>query len=90
MGQLDRIRRLKEQLVPEFTIYKECQRELETLRIINEERARLGRATLVLWARSHKNLGVGVPVPPVIDVVGLVQRATGAAAGAAGKLVPGI
>jgi hypothetical protein len=89
MAQLDRIRRLKEQLVPEFTIYKECQRELEGLRILNEERARLGRATLVLWARSHKNLGVGVPVPPVIDVVGLVQKATGAAAGAAGKLVPG-
>jgi hypothetical protein len=90
MAQLDRIRRLKEQLVPEFVIYKECQRELEALRILNEDRARLGRATLVLWARSHKNLGVGVTVPPVIDMLGLVQKATGAAASSAGKLVPGL
>jgi hypothetical protein len=90
MGQLERIKRLKDQLLPEFSIYKECQRELETLRILNEERARLGRATLTLWARSHKNLGMGVAVPPVIDMVGLLRTATGSAAGAASKMVPGL
>jgi len=90
VAQLQRIKALKEQLVPEFMVYKEEQRELETLRIQAEERARLGRATLVLWARSHKNLGLGVAVPPAIDVVGLLKAATGAAAGSAGKLVPGL
>ena len=90
VAQLQRIRVLKEQLGPEFAIYKESQRELENLRIQAEERARLGRATLVLWARSHKNLGLGVAVPPTIDVMGLLKTATGAAAGSAGKLVPGL
>jgi hypothetical protein len=90
VAQLQRIKGLKEQLTPEFMVYKESQRELETLRILNEERSRLGRATLVLWARSHKNLGMGVGVPPAIDVMGLLKTATGAAAGSAGKLVPGL
>jgi len=90
VGQLQRIKLLKDQLGPEFAIYKESQRELEMLRIQAEERARLGRATLVLWTRSHKNLGLGVAVPPAIDVMGLLRTATGAAAGAAGKLVPGL
>jgi hypothetical protein len=90
VAELDRIQRLKDQLIPEFNIYKECQRELEGLRILNEERARLGRVTLTFWARSHKNLGMGVVVPPVIDMVGLLRTATGAAAGAAGKVVPGL
>ena len=83
--ELDRIQRLKEQLIPEFKIYKERQRELEALRILNEERARLGRLTLTLLARSHKNLGIGVAVPPVIEVVGLLRTATGSAAGVAAK-----
>ena len=43
--------------LPEFAICKEFQRELELLRIQAEVRARLGRATLVLSARSDKNLG---------------------------------
>jgi len=85
IAELDRIQRLKDQLIPEFNIYKESQRELEALRILNEERARLGRATLTFWARSHKSLGMGVVVPPVIDMVALLRTATGSAAGAAGK-----
>ena len=90
VAELDRIQRLKDQLIPEFGIYKESRRELESLRILNEERARLGRATLTLWARSHKNLGMGVTVPPVIDVVGLLRNATNSAANAAGRALPGL
>jgi len=90
VAELDRIQRLKDQLIPEFNIYKESQRELEGLRILNEERARLGRATLTFWARSHKNLGMGVVVPPIIDMAGLLRTATGSAVGAAAKAVPGI
>ncbi|HTQ80782.1 MAG TPA: hypothetical protein VMM92_12355 [Thermoanaerobaculia bacterium] len=90
VDELDRIQRLKDQLIPEFNIYKESQRELEALRILNEERARLGRATLTFWARSHKSLGMGVVVPPVIDMVALLRTATGSAAGTAAKAVPGL
>jgi hypothetical protein len=90
VGQLQRIKLLKEQLGPEFTIYKETQRELEMLRIQAEDRARMGRVTLVLWSRSHKNLGLGVAVPPAIDMMGMLKTASGAVAGSAGKMVPGL
>jgi hypothetical protein len=90
VGQLQRLKLLKEQLGPEFAIYKETQRELEMLRIQAEDRARMGRVTLVLWARSHKNLGLGVAVPPAIDVMGMLKAAGGAVAGSAGKVVPGL
>jgi hypothetical protein len=86
VAELDRIQRLKDQLIPEFNIYKESQRELEALRTLNEERARLGRVTLTFWARSHKNLGIGVAVPPVIDLVAILKSATGSAV----KAVPGL
>jgi hypothetical protein len=90
VGQLQRLKLLKEQLGPEFAIYKETQRELEMLRIQAEDRARMGRVTLVLWSRSHKNLGMGVAVPPAIDVMGMLKTASGAVAGSASKMVPGL
>jgi len=67
------IKSLRDQLEPEFLIYKENQAELEAMRNQTDERARLGRATLFLWARSHRNLAAGISVPPMIDVVGIMK-----------------
>jgi hypothetical protein len=73
LDRLATIKTLREQLEPEFAVYKEHQAELEGLRNLSDERAQLGRATLYLWAHSHRNLAMGVPVPPMIDVVGIVK-----------------
>jgi hypothetical protein len=67
------IKSLRDQLEPDFSIYRECQAELEMLRVSADERAKLGRITLILWGRSHRNLAAGIPVPPVIDVMGAMK-----------------
>ena len=46
---------------------------MEVLRTQADERARLGRAALFLWARSHRNLAAGIQVPPMIDVMGIMK-----------------
>jgi hypothetical protein len=67
------IKLFRDQLEPDFAVYRECQAELEMLRTQADERARLGRITLILWGRSHRNLAAGIPVPPVIDVMGVMR-----------------
>jgi len=39
------------------------------------EEARLGRITLITWARSHRNLANGIAVPASIDVMSMVRSA---------------
>ena len=73
-------------LDPQFEIYKAEQAELEQLRTQAREAARLGRITLITWARSHRNLANGIAVPAAIDVMGMVKSAAGQAKG----LVPGV
>jgi hypothetical protein len=68
------IKLFRDQLEPDFSVYRECQLELEMIRTQADERARLGRITLILWGRSHRNLAAGIPVPPVIDVVGVMRN----------------
>jgi hypothetical protein len=63
--------------------YKAEQLELDQLRIQAREGSRLGRITLILWARSHKNLAAGVTVPAAINVMGMMQSAASKAAGIA-------
>jgi hypothetical protein len=31
------------------------------------------RTTMMLWARSHRNLAAGIPVPPEIDLYNVVM-----------------
>jgi hypothetical protein len=70
---------LRTHLNEDFDQYKAEQRELDELRIQAREASRLGRITLILWARSHHNLAIGVRVPAAIDVMGMVQSAAGKA-----------
>lgn len=74
------IKAMRDQLDPEASNYRECLAELDNLRNQTEERAKLGRLTLLLWGRSHRNLAAGVSVKPMIDVMGIMKStvATGA------------
>ena len=71
-GQLARIQAVRAQLEPEFHLYDEHQRELEGLRTQTEDMLRLGRLTMSVWSRSHRNLAAGIEVPPQIDLVHLL------------------
>jgi hypothetical protein len=80
-AELNQVEAVRAQLLPEFTLYREYQAELNMLRDQTEDLLRLGRATLNLWSRSHRNLAAGIAVPPSIDVVGLFRSTAQSAAG---------
>lgn len=82
--RVETLGQMHDKLDPQFEIYKAEQAELEQLRTQAREAARLGRITLILWARSHRNLADGIAVPAAIDVMGMVKGA----AGQAKSLVP--
>jgi hypothetical protein len=72
-AQLRRVELARKQLNPDVTEYEGCQLELDQLRNHNIERAKLARLTLILWARSHRNLGKGIAVPAAIDISGMIK-----------------
>ena len=67
------IKSLRDQLEPDYGVYRECQAELAELRTQTDSRAMLARNTLILWSRSHRNLAAGIAVPPLIDVMGAMR-----------------
>lgn len=71
---------MRRQLDPQLEIYRASIAEMEDLRAQTDDRAKLGRMTLLLWGRSHRNLAAGISIKPMIDVMGIVKStvATGA------------
>jgi hypothetical protein len=70
----DRLARLDtfiHQMDPDVQLYVAKRRELEDWRLNVDERVKITRDALVVWGQSHRNLGAGIPVPPLIDVTGL-------------------
>ncbi len=84
-AQLQRVEAATKQLAPQLAEYEGSQLELDALRATTVERLRLGRVTLILWARSHRNLGMGIAVPPAIDLAGMIKSS---ALGAAKAAIP--
>jgi hypothetical protein len=79
--RLDRINSFLHQLDGEKAVYSAKQREMETLRLNVDDRIKIARDAIMFWAQSHRNLGAGIAVPPLIDVGGI-------ASGLAKKVVP--
>ena len=79
--RLERINTCIHYLDDDKTVYSAKQRELEALRVNTEERIKVARDAIMVWAQSHRNLGAGIEVPPMIDVAGI-------AGGLARKVVP--
>ena len=84
--RVDAIGQMHGKLDPQFETYKAEEAELDQLLTQAREAARLGRITLLTWARSHRNLANGIAVPAAIDVMGMVRGA----AGQARSMVPGV
>ncbi len=79
-AQMVRLKDARAQLDPDLASFREAKAELDALRSNTMEMARVGRVTLILWARSHRNLGHGIAVPPAIDVGGMLMGAANKAA----------
>ena len=56
------------------------QDELIAWRTQVDEKIRIARTAITIWAQSHRNLGAGIPVPPLIDVAGFATGLVGSAA----------
>ncbi|MCK4823882.1 hypothetical protein KA005_49470 [bacterium] len=44
-----------------------------------DTKVRIARSAMTVWAQSHRNLGAGIPVPPLIDVAGIATGLVGTA-----------
>lgn len=76
LSQIETIARLRGHLEQQFEEYRAQHRELDSIRIQAREATQLGRTTLILWARSHRDLAAGVKVPPAINLLRVMQSAT--------------
>lgn len=65
--------------------YLAKQNELIAWRAQVDEKIMIARTAMTIWAQSHRNLGAGIPVPPLFDVAGF---ATGLVGTAAGSVIP--
>jgi signal transduction histidine kinase len=79
--RLERVDAMVRQLDEAKSSYSAKLKELDLLRVNLEERLRIARDAIMIWAQSHRNLGAGIAVPPLIDVGGI-------ASGLARKIVP--
>jgi hypothetical protein len=79
--RLERVDEMVHQLDDAKSSYSAKLKELELLRVNLEERVRIARDAIVIWAQSHRNLGAGIAVPPLVDVGSIVS-------GLARKIVP--
>ena len=81
LAEIDTHVHVREDLLRQFENYRAEQLELDELRTRSQDATRLGRITLILWARSHRNLAAGVTVPAAINVMGMVKSAASSASG---------
>jgi hypothetical protein len=67
------------QLDDDVANYKAKQAELGEWRLNLDEKIKVARNAMMVWAQSHRNLGNGIPVPPMIDVGGIAGGLVGGA-----------
>jgi hypothetical protein len=85
VAQLKEIDIMLRQLDAMKTEYIAKKDELIRWRLQVDEKIKIARTSMIIWAQSHRNLGAGIPVSPLIDVGGI---ASGLAENAAKTVVP--
>jgi len=79
IAQLQQIDILIHQLDEVKTEYIAKQDELIAWGAQADAKVRIARSAMTVWAQSHRNLGDGIPVPPLIDVAGIATGLVGTA-----------
>ena len=87
MLRLQNVQTMLDQLKPRIDVYYAEVQEMDDVLRTVQDAIRKMRVAVILWSRSHANLGAGIPVPPEIDLASMI---TGGAVGAAKKVVPGL
>lgn len=68
MARLKNLNAIREQVSPQVEQYIAEVRERDELYNAHKDTGKKIRTTIMLWARAHRNLGAGIPVPPEIDL----------------------
>jgi hypothetical protein len=68
MARLKNLNSIREQIMPQVERYLLEARERDELYNQHKEVGKKLRLTVMLWARAHRNLAAGIPVPPEIDL----------------------
>ena len=79
LDRLAKIDTVIHQLDQDLAVYTAKQDELGAMRIDIDEKVKIARNAVTVWAQSHRNLGAGIPVPPMIDVSGIAGSLVGKA-----------
>jgi hypothetical protein len=82
LDRLNRIDHMITQMDDDIAEYHAKQDEKEDWRISVDDKIKMARNAMTVWAQSHRNLGAGIPVPPLIDVAGIASGLMGTATGA--------
>ena len=73
MARLKNLHAIREQIMPQVERYLAEARERDELYNQHKETGKKLRLTAMLWARSHRNLAAGIPVPPEIDLYNVLM-----------------
>ena len=68
MARLKNLHAIREQIMPQVERYLLEARERDELYNQHKEVGKKLRLSTMLWARAHRNLAAGIPVPPEIDL----------------------
>lgn len=68
MARLKNLFSLRDHVLPQVDQYLAEARERDDLYRQHRDTGKKLRTTMMLWARSHRNLARGIPVPPEIDL----------------------
>jgi len=73
MARLKNLNLIREQIMPQVERYLLEARERDELYNQHKEVGKKLRLTVMLWARAHRNLAAGIPVPPEIDLYNVLM-----------------
>jgi hypothetical protein len=73
MARLKNLNAIREQIMPQVERYLAEARERDELYSQHKETGKKLRLTTMLWARAHRNLAAGIPVPPEIDLYNVLM-----------------
>jgi hypothetical protein len=73
MTRLKNLYSIRDHVLPQIEQYLAEARERDELFIQHRETGKKLRTTVLLWARSHRNLAAGIPVPPEIDLYNVLM-----------------
>jgi hypothetical protein len=73
MARLKNLHTIREQIMPQVERYLLEARERDELYSQHKEVGKKLRLSTMLWARAHRNLAAGIPVPPEIDLYSVLM-----------------